>query len=88
MDTEPFIRIEKIEGGRKRHFVVNRFEPGFSVEVEPEDPCAPGRPVIRRVCLPNSWTGDYHRFAKLLAGAQAFLERCEDLVPNRPRFPA
>ena len=88
MDTEPFIHIERIEGDRKRHCVVNRFEPGFSVEVEPATPNAPGRPGIRRVCLPNSWTGDYHRFAKLVAGAQAFLERCEGLVTNKRRFPA
>jgi len=88
MDTEPFIRIETIEDGRRRHYVVNRFEPGFSVEVDPADSSETGRPIIRRVCVPNSWTGDYHRFSKLVAGAQAFLDRCEDLVTDRGRFPA
>lgn len=88
MDAEPFIHIETVADGRRRHFVVNRVEPGFSVEVEPLDDKALGHPVIRRVCVPNSWTGDYHRFSKLVAGAQAFLERCEHLVADRRRFPA
>lgn len=88
MDAEPFIRIETVEGGRKRHYVVNRFEPGFSIEVDPLEVGIPGRPIIRRVCVPNSWTGDYNRFSKLVTGAQAFLERCENLIADRGRFPA
>lgn len=88
MDAEAFIRIEKVEDGRKRHYVVNRFEPGFSLEVDPPNSGLPGRPAIRSVRLPNSWTGDYHRFSKLVAGAQSFLERCEGLVATGRRFPA
>jgi hypothetical protein len=89
MDTEHFIRIERIEGGCRRHFVVSLLEPGFSVEVIPED--APGRrPAIRRVCLPNSWIGNYHRYTRLVAAAQVFLEKCDglprpgDSCGNRP----
>lgn len=78
MDTEHFIRIERIEGGRPRHFVVSRREPGFSVEVIPADV-----PVIRRVCLPNSWIGNYHRYTRLVTAAQAFLEKCNGLVTPR-----
>ena len=78
MDTEHFIRIERIEGGRPRHYVVSRQEPGFSVEVIPED-----APAIRRVCLPNSWIGNYHRYTRLVAAAQAFLEKCDGLVAAR-----
>ncbi len=78
MDTEEFIRIERLESGRPRHFVVSRREPGFSVEVIPEEV-----PVIRRVCLPNSWIGNYHRYTRLVAAAQAFLEKCDGLVAAR-----
>jgi hypothetical protein len=82
MDTEHFIRIERIENGRHRHFVISRQEPGFSVEVIPEGPPI-GRPSIRRVRLPNSWIGNYHRYARLVAAAQAFVEKCEGLAAAR-----
>ena len=82
MDTEHFVRIERVENGRHRHFVVSRREPGFSVEVIPEG-VPVGRPSIRRVCLPNSWNGNYHRYARLVAAAQAFVEKCDGLVTAR-----
>lgn len=79
METDPFIRIERTEHGKTRHFVVSRSEPGFCLEVIPE--AAPiGRPAIRRVCAPNSWNGDYHRYSRLVAAAQTFLEQCESLA--------
>jgi len=46
MDTEPFIRVGRIEQGRGRHFVVNGSEPGFSVEVMPSGDGDQGRPTI------------------------------------------
>ena len=78
MDTEHFIRIDSLESDRPRRFVVNRREPGFSVEVMAED-----APVIRRVCLPNSWIGNYHRYTRLVATAQVFWEKCDGLVETR-----
>ena len=79
MDTEHFIRIERIEGGRSRHYVISRQEPGFSVEVIPED-----APAIRRVCLPNSWIGNYHRYTRLVAAAQVAIRGA--LLPPTDRL--
>ncbi|MEZ5274742.1 MAG: hypothetical protein R3F07_00015 [Opitutaceae bacterium] len=79
METDHFIRIERVENGRPRQFVVSRNEPGFSLEVVPDKATA-GQPAIRKVCVPNSWTGDYHRYSRLIAAAQTFLEQCESLT--------
>jgi hypothetical protein len=31
-----------------------------------------GRGIIRRVCVPNSWAGDYGKYGKMLTAAQEF----------------
>ena len=31
-----------------------------------------GRGVIKRICVPNSWAGDYAQYAKLIGAAQEF----------------
>ena len=79
MEIDHFIRIERVENGRTRQFVVSRNDPGFSLEVVP-DSTATGQPMIRKVCFPNSWDGNYHRYSRVIAAAQLFLEQCESLT--------
>ena len=74
MDFPHFLRIERDGTGRSKHFVVHTVEPKFSMELTP-DGAAPdkiGRGVIKRVCVPNSWAGDYAQYAKLMGAAQEF----------------
>ena len=69
-----FLRIEHDARGGSRHYVVHAGDPRFSLELAP-DRAAPdriGQGVIKRICLPNSWAGDYHRCARLLDAAQEF----------------
>lgn len=76
MNFPHFLRIEREQRGGSRHFVVHTHEPKLSLELEP-DPAAPnkiGRGVIKRVCVPNSWAGDYGRYAKVIAAAQEFFQ--------------
>ncbi len=71
-----FVRIDR-DGRQTRHFVVHTDEPRFTLELEP-DPAAPdkiGRGLIKRVCLPNSWAGDYGRYTRLIGAAQEFFAR-------------
>lgn len=74
MNFSPFLRIER-EGRRgSRHYVVHTHDPKFTLELAP-DPTAPdqvGRGVIRRVCVPNSWAGDYAQYGKFITAAQEF----------------
>ena len=40
--------------------------------------------MIKRVCVPNSWAGDYGKYAKLINVAQEFFTRSfADAVPKR-----
>ena len=81
--SPPFCHIEREEkSGRSRHFVVHTASPKFVVEFE-DDPGTPGlpdpgtprsRPILRRVCVPNSWAGDYHHCARQLTSAMNFYE--------------
>ena len=85
MNFPHFLRIEREQRGRlrqghgatdggSRHFVVHTAEPKLSLEIAP-DASAPdqiGRGVIKRVCVPNSWAGDYGQYAKLISAAQEF----------------
>ncbi len=70
-----FVRVDR-DGRRAggRHFVVHTHDPKFTLELAPDAdaPDKVGRGVIKRVCVPNSWAGDYARYAKLLAAAQDF----------------
>jgi hypothetical protein len=74
MNLSHFLRIECEQSGGPRHYVVHTQEPRLSLELEP-DPSAPdriGRGVIKRVCVPNSWAGDYGQYGKLITTAQEF----------------
>ena len=74
MDFPHFLRIERDRRGRSKHYVVHTADPKFSMELAP-DGAAPdkiGRGVIKRVCVPNSWAGDYTQYAKFMTAAQEF----------------
>jgi hypothetical protein len=69
-----FVRIDRDGGRAEAHFVVHVHDPRFTLELTP-DPAAPdriGRGIIRRICVPNSWAGDYGRYGPLLQAAQEF----------------
>jgi hypothetical protein len=57
--------------------VVHTQDPTFSMELVPDNsaPDKIGKGVIKRVCVPNSWAGDYGKYAKLMSVAQEFFTR-------------
>jgi len=74
MNFPHFVRIDRARHGLQRHYVVHTHDPKFTVEFTP-DVSAPdhvGQGVIKRICVPNSWAGDYGRYTKLLTAAQEF----------------
>ena len=76
MNFSQFLRIEREGRGGSRHFVVHH-DPQFSMELIP-DAAAPdkvGQGVIKRVCVPNSWAGDYTQYFKFFNSAQEFFAR-------------
>lgn len=75
MSFPHFVRIDRDDQSASgRHFVVHTRNPSFTVELAPdrEAPDKIGSGVIKRVCVPNSWAGDYGKYAKLLTQAQEF----------------
>lgn len=74
MSSGNFVRIEREELDGSRHYVVHTQDPKFSMEITLDGEAADqiGRGVIKRVCVPNSWAGDYGQYAKLMNAAQAF----------------
>lgn len=86
MSLGNFLRIEREEHGGSRHYVVHLEDPKFSVELTPdrEAPDKIGRGVLKRVCVPNSWAGDYGKYAKLIGAAQEFFsEAGGEPLPKR-----
>lgn len=86
MSSSNFLRIEREERDGSRHYVVHTHDPKFSMELIP-DGSAPdkiGKGVIKRVCVPNSWAGDYGKYAKLMNVAQEFFTQSfAEAVPKR-----
>lgn len=74
MSFAHFLRIERDEHGGLQHTVVHLSDPKFSMEFAPdrEAPDKIGGGVIKRICVPNSWAGDYGKYAKLMNAAQEF----------------
>lgn len=69
-----FMRIERDERDGSRHYVVHLADPKFSMEIAPDSDAKDklGRGVMKRLCVPNSWAGDYGKYAKLMGAAQEF----------------
>ena len=74
MNFSHFVRIDRERRGLERHFVVHTHDPKFTLELtaDHEAPDRVGRGVIKRICVPNSWAGDYGQYGQLLAAAQEF----------------
>ncbi len=74
MHFPDFLRIERDEPGAPRHFVLHTRRPNFAMELAP-DPGAPdqvGSGILKRICVPNSWIGDYQKYFRLMSAAQDF----------------
>lgn len=74
MNFPHFVRIDRERRGQERHYVVHTHDPKFTVEFSPDLAAADrvGQGVIKSICVPNSWAGDYGKYAKLLTAAQEF----------------
>ena len=74
MNHAHFVRIDREGRGAARHYVVHTHDPKFTLELSPDRDAADrvGRGIIKRICVPNSWAGDYGQYAKMLAAAQEF----------------
>jgi len=79
MDFAHFMRIERKTGGRSKHVVVHTHDPKLSLELAPDREAADGmgKGVIKRVCVPNSWAGNYSQYGKLIAAAQEFFQQSQ-----------
>lgn len=80
MNLSQFLRIERDGKDGSQHYVLHTHDPKFSMELTP-DGSAPdkiGRGVIKRVCVPNSWAGDYTKYAKFITAAQDFFEQSRE----------
>jgi len=77
MNSPHFVRIDRDGRGSGRHYVVHAHDPKFALELTPdaEAPDRIGRGIIKRVCVPNSWAGDYGQYGKLVTAAQEFFAR-------------
>jgi hypothetical protein len=74
MPDPQFVRIEHDEPGAPRHFVVHTRRPHFAMELAPDAGAADqiGRGVMKRLCVPNSWVGDYQKYFRPMEAAQEF----------------
>jgi len=74
MHFPQFLRIERDGPRSPRHTVVHMQSPEFWMELVP-DAAAPdqvGQGVLKRICVPNSWAGDYQKYFRLVGAAQRF----------------
>ena len=74
MNHTEFMRVEREGREGSRHYVVRTHDPRFTLELTP-DGSAPdkiGRGIIKRIHVPNSWAGDYTKYAKFISDAQEF----------------
>ena len=91
MNFSHFVRIDRERRGLERHYVVHTCDPKFTLELTPdrEAPDRIGSGIIKRICVPNSWAGDYGRYSQLLTKAQEFFARSNapGAQPSRLEFP-
>lgn len=74
MNSSSFLRVERDGEKGARHYVVHTHDPKFSMELSPDNaaPDKIGKGVIKRIQVPNSWAGDYTKYAKFITAAQDF----------------
>jgi hypothetical protein len=86
MNFSHFVRVDREGRGQPRHFVVHTHDPKFTLELLPdaEAPDRVGRGIIKRICVPNSWAGDYGQYGKMLAAAQEFFAQSGADGTRRP----
>ena len=84
-----FLRIEREEKGGSRHYIVHTHDPKFTMEIAPDEkaPDKIGQGVLKRVQVPNSWAGDYGKYAKYMNAAQEFFAQSfsEPVAKPEPR---
>ena len=86
MNISQFMRVERDAQGGARHYVIHTHDPKFALELAPDKgaPDKIGSGVIKRVYLPNSWAGDYNKYAKFMTAAQEFFAQSfAQPVPKR-----
>lgn len=88
MNFSHFVRIDRERRGLERHYVVHLPDPKFTVELTPDGDASDrvGRGIIKRVCVPNSWAGDYGQYGKLLGAAQEFFAQSGRAGAQPSRF--
>lgn len=77
MAERAFLQIRHRDVNGDCIHLVHKAPPRFGLEIEPAYNDA-GRMVsgtIRRVCFPNSATGQYHQYGRLVAEAERFFRR-------------
>ena len=74
MNFSHFVRIDREGRGLERHYVVHTHDPKCTLELAPDldAPDKVGQGIIKRVCVPNLWAGDYGKYGKILSAAQEF----------------
>jgi hypothetical protein len=79
MNFPHFVRIDRERRGGERHYVVHTHDPKFTLELTADREASDrvGRGVIKRICVPNSWAGDYGQYSRLLTAAQEFFAASE-----------
>lgn len=83
MNFAHFIRLDREDAeGLVTHHVIHAQVPKFSLEITP-DSTSEGAGVIKKLHVPNSWNGNYHHYAKLVAEAQAFFRASQS--PPAPK---
>ena len=85
MDFPDFLRIERDGPGSSRHYVVHTRRPSFLVELAPDLAASDGigRGVMKRLCVPNSWAGDYQKYIRWMGVAQRFFSA--SFGPTEPK---
>ncbi len=74
MHSPQFLRIERDGPRLSRHTVVHLRSPKFWLELAPDAAAQDrvGQGVLKRICVPNSWAGDYQKYFRLVGAAQRF----------------